>query len=158
GGGGQPGDLNFADWAAAESTEAAPFKAHREDYCSLNYSSGTTGEPKGILHTHKDYPLTAQLWGVNVLGLRESDRTFAAAKLFFTFGTGGNLIFPWYVGASSVLMAAPPRVAANVLAMIDRFQPTIHYNAPTGYAAMLAVPDLTEKYNLRSLRLCVSAG
>ncbi|GBL17577.1 benzoate--CoA ligase [Chloroflexota bacterium] len=66
----------------------------REDYCALNYSSGSTGEPKGILHAHKDLALTAQLWAVDVLGLRESDRTLATAKLFFTFGTGGNLVFP----------------------------------------------------------------
>jgi benzoate-CoA ligase family protein len=124
----------------------------------LNYSSGTTGEPKGILHAHKDLPLAAKLWGVNVLGLREDDRTFAAAKLFFTFGTGGNLIFPWYVGASTVLFPGSPRIATNVLEIIDRLQPTIFYNAPTGYAFMLAVEDFTEKYDLSSLRLCVSAG
>jgi benzoate-CoA ligase family protein len=133
-------------------------KTHREDWCSLNYSSGTTGEPKGILHAHKDLPITAQLWAVNVLGLRESDRTFASAKLFFTFGTGGNLVFPWYVGASCILMAGPPRIATNVLDMIHRFKPTILYNAPTGYAAILAMEDFTEKYDLSSLRLCVSAG
>jgi benzoate-CoA ligase family protein len=124
----------------------------------LNYSSGTTGEPKGILHAHKDYPLTSQLWGVNVLGLREDDRTFSAAKLFFTFGNGGNLIFPWYAGASIVLFAGPPRIATNVLEMIDRFKPTILYNAPTGYAATMAVENFTQKYDLSSLRLCVSAG
>jgi acyl-coenzyme A synthetase/AMP-(fatty) acid ligase len=136
----------------------ARFDAHRDDICSLNYSSGTTGEPKGILHAHKDYPLTAQLWGVNVLGLTEADRTFAGAKLFFTFGLGGNLIFPWYVGASSVLLSGTPRVVANVLSTVDRFKPTILYNAPTGYAMTLATADFDKQYDLSSLRLCVSAG
>ncbi|MEW5986913.1 MAG: benzoate-CoA ligase family protein [Chloroflexota bacterium] len=153
-----PGDLAYADWIAGESTELDAFPTHRDDFCCLNYSSGTTGEPKGILHAHKDLPLTAQLWGVNVLGLRESDRTFAAAKLFFTFGTGGNLIFPWHVGASVVLLSGPPRVVTNVLMMIDRFQPTILYNAPTGYAAILGNEALLKEYDLSSLRLCVSAG
>ena len=152
------GDLAFAPLIAVEPTDLVPTPTHRDDFCSLNYSSGTTGEPKGILHAHKDYPLTAQNWGVNVLGLRESDRTFATAKLFFTFGTGGNLVFPWYVGASVVLMAAPPRIPANVLGTIARFKPTILYNAPTGYAALLALPDFPQAYNLTSLRLCVSAG
>ncbi|HEX9676645.1 MAG TPA: benzoate-CoA ligase family protein, partial [Anaerolineales bacterium] len=119
---------------------------------------GTTGEPKGIPHAHKDLPLCAQLWAVNVLGLREDDRTFAAAKLFFTFGTGGNLIFPWYAGASVVLFPGPPRIATNVLEVIDKFHPTILYNAPTSYAAILAMEDFTEQYDLSSLRLCVSAG
>jgi len=157
-GGHAGGELAFDDWIAGESSECEAARTHREDLCALNYSSGTTGEPKGIPHAHKDYPLTAQLWGVDVLGLREGDRTFAAAKLFFTFGTGGNLVFPWYVGASCVLMARSPRDPANVLGTIERFRPTILYNAPTGYAMALAMEDLTERFDLSSLRLCVSAG
>lgn len=151
-------DLRFADWVQSESTELRTVETHRDDLAMLNYSSGTTGEPKGIPHAHKDLPLCAQLWAVNVLGLGEQDRTFAVAKLFFTFGTGGNLIFPWYVGASIVLFPGPPRIATNVLEIIDTFKPTIFYNAPTGYAAMLAVEDFTLEYDLNSLRLCVSAG
>ncbi len=152
-------DIRYDEWIASASTALDAAPTHRDDFCCLNYSSGTTGEPKGILHAHKDLPLTAQLWAVNVLGLRESDRTFATAKLFFTFGTGGNLVFPWYVGASCVLMAAPPRVVSNVLEMIQRFKPTIHFNAPTGYAAILANEDfLKNEYDLSSLRLGVSAG
>ncbi|MGE0607027.1 MAG: benzoate-CoA ligase family protein [Pirellulales bacterium] len=150
-------DIRFEDWISQESEELTAARTHREDICTLNYSSGTTGGPKGIPHAHKDLLLTAQLWGVEVLGLRESDRTFAAAKLFFTYATGGNLLFPWHVGASVVLMSAPPRIATNVLETIARFQPTIHFNAPTGYASMLAVNDL-EQFDLSSLRLCVSAG
>ncbi len=80
------------------------------------------------------------------------------AKLFFTFGTGGNLVFPWHVGAGVVFFSGSPRVPADVLTMIDKFKPTIFYNAPTGYAAILSLDDFTEKYDLSSLRLCVSAG
>lgn len=152
------GMLGFDAWIAGQATELAAAPTHRDDFCCLNYSSGTTGEPKGILHAHKDLPLTAQLWGVNVLGLTEQDRTFAVAKLFFTFGTGGNLIFPWYVGASIVLFSGPPRVATNVLSTIAKYRPTILYNAPTGYAASLAVDNLMQDFDLSSLRLCVSAG
>nr|CCA65703.1 anthranilate-CoA ligase [Stigmatella aurantiaca Sg a15] len=153
----QEGYLSFNDWIRPQPTTLEAAQSHREDICSLNYSSGTTGGPKGIPHAHKDYPLTAQLWGVNVLGLRESDRTFALAKLFFTFGTGGNLIFPWYVGASCVLFPGAARVASNVLSTISRFKPTIFYNAPTGYAAALALKDFSQ-HDLSSLRLCVSAS
>src|SRR5260221_8373399 len=108
------GDLDYASLVAAESTQLDAFPTHREDFCSLNYSSGSTGEPKGILHAHKDLPITAQLWAVNVLGLRESDRTFATAKLFFTFGTGGHLVSPWRVRPSCLVMAPPPRAATHV--------------------------------------------
>jgi benzoate-CoA ligase family protein len=153
-----PGDLSYAEWIGGEPTELEAAPTQRDDFCALNYSSGTTGEPKGILHMHKDYPLTAQLWGVNVLGLREEDRTFSAAKLFFTYGLGGNLLYPWYVGASTVLFSGSPRVATDLLKMIDRFKPTILYNAPTGYAITLAIEDFTKKYDITSLRLCVSAG
>jgi benzoate-CoA ligase family protein len=156
--GNRKGVVAFTDWISGYSTQLKAAYTHREDYCMLNYSSGTTGEPKGILHAHKDLPLTAQLWGVNTLGLREDDRTFAVAKLFFTFGTGGNLLFPWYAGASVVLYAGPGRITTNVLDTITRFKPTIFYNAPTGYAAILAMPDFTEKYDLSSVRLSVSAG
>jgi len=152
------GDLRFDEWIGAESKTLQAVKTHREDIATLNYSSGTTGEPKGIPHAHKDLPLCAQLWGVNVLGLREDDRTFAVAKLFFTFGTGGNLIFPWYVGASVVLFPGAPRIPTNVLEVIARFKPTILFNAPTGYAAILSLDDFNEKYDISSLRLCVSAG
>ena len=152
------GDLAYRDWIYGEAAalEAAP--THRDDLCTLNYSSGTTGEPKGIPHAHKDLPLSAQLYGVDAIGLCEVDRTFSVAKLFFTYGLGNNLVYPWYLGASVVLSPAPPRVAANVLEAIDRFKPTVLNGVPTNYAAMLAVEDFTEKYDLSSLRMCVSAG
>jgi benzoate-CoA ligase family protein len=151
------GTTAFSQWIAGESTQLETAQTHRDSFCSLNYSSGTTGLPKGILHAHKDYPLTAQLWGVNVLGLREEDRTAGAPKLFFTFGTGGNLIFPWYVGASVVVYSGSPRVATNLLEVIQKFKPTIFYNSPTGYAMMMALENFKE-YDISSLRLCVSAG
>ena len=151
------GTQRYATLIAAQSAELEAERTHRDDPCTLNYSSGTTGEPKGIVHAHKDLPLTAQLWGVNVLGLREDDRTFATAKLFFTFGTGGNLIFPWYVGASCVLFAGTPRVAANVIGQVRRHRPTVLYNSPTSYAALLALAELGPD-DLASLRRCVSAG
>lgn len=150
-------DRSFSEWVSAESVQLDPPQTHREDFCTLNYSSGTTGEPKGIFHAQKDLPLTAENWGAQVLGIRESDRTFAAAKLFFTFGTGGNLIFPWHCGASIILFPGAPRVATNLLQVIDRFKPSLFYNAPTSYGAILSSPDL-DKYDLSSIRLCISAG
>ncbi len=152
------GTTAYRAWIEGQATDLDAAPTQRDDFCCLNYSSGTTGEPKGILHAHKDLPLTAHNWGKNVLGLREDDRTFAAAKLFFTFGTGGNLIFPWYVGASVVLMAGAPRDPNNVLGTVSTYRPTILYNAPTGYSMILAIDGLEDAYDLSSLRLCVSAG
>ncbi|MEM8859618.1 MAG: benzoate-CoA ligase family protein [Chloroflexota bacterium] len=149
---------SYADWIGDQATTCETFPIHREDYATLNYSSGSTGQPKGILHAHKDLILTSVLWGQNILGVQESDRTFALAKLFFTFGTGGNLLMPFSVGASTVLFAGSPRVATDVLAQVTKFKPTIFFNSPTGYAMSLALPDLLTSYDLSSLRLCVSAG
>jgi len=154
----RPSDRNFTKWIKRESSKLETTPTHQEDLATLNYSSGTTGEPKGVPHAHKDQPLCAQLWGVNTLGIREDDRTLSVAKLFFAYGIGGNLTFPWYVGASIVLYPGPPAMVENVLELIDEFRPTILYNAPTGYAMMLSREDLTDKYDLSSLRLCVSAG
>jgi benzoate-CoA ligase family protein len=152
-----------SDQAYAELIADAPagFPAaatHRDDPCMLNYSSGTTGEPKGIPHAHKDLPIAAQLYSVDALGLREDDRTFSVAKLFFTYGSGCNLIWPWYTGASIVLSSAPSRVATNVLEAIDRFRPTVFNAVPTSYASMLAIDGFTETYDLSSIRMCISAG
>ena len=154
----RPSDLAYADWIAGEATELETSPTHRDDLCMLNYSSGTTGEPKGIPHAHKDLPLSAQLYAVDTMGFREDDRTASVAKLFFTFGSGGNLIYAWYAGASIVLSPAPPRAAANVLEMVDRFKPTILHGVPTSYASMMAVEGFPENYDLSSLRLCLSAG
>lgn len=151
-------DRNFAKWIKRVTKRLETAPTHRDDIATLMYSSGTTGEPKGVPHAHKDQPLCAQLWGVNTLGIQEDDRSFSIAKLFFAYGIGNSLTFPFYVGASTVLYPGPPAMVENVLELIDEFKPTILYNAPTGYAMMLSKEDLTEKYDLSSLRLCVSAG
>ena len=148
----------FNDWIDSEDNKLEFERTHRDDFCSLHYSSGTTGMPKGVMHSHKDYPLIAQLSGVNLFGLKENDRTFSVAKLFFVYGIGGNLIFPWYVGASCVLYSGPPRQAAAVLKTIETFKPTIFVCVPTVYGAILSLPNFNERYDIGSLRMCMSAG
>lgn len=148
----------FNEWIADESESLNAAPTHRDDFCSLHYSSGTTGMPKGVFHAHKDYPLIAQLSGVDVFGLTENDRTFSVAKLFFVYGIGGNLIFPWYVGASCVLYSGSPRQVAGVLKTIDTFKPTVFVSVPTVYGAILALPKFGERYSLASVRMCLSAG
>jgi benzoate-CoA ligase family protein len=149
---------DYEPWIAAASPELDPAPTLREDLATLNYSSGTTGTPKGIPHAHQDLPLSAELWGVRCLGLREEDVSYSNAKLFFTYGLGGGMLFPWTVGAGTILNPGPARETATVLRLIERHRPTVFFNAPTGYAAMLAVPDLAGSHDLSSLRLCVSAG
>ena len=95
---------------------------------------------------------------MDVFELTEDDRTFSVAKLFFVYGIGGNLIFPWYVGASCVLYAGPPRQVAGVLKTIETYEPTVFVSVPTVYGAILALPEFNERYKLSSIRMCLSAG
>lgn len=150
--------MSFRDWIADEATTLGQARTHRDDFCSLHYSSGTTGMPKGVLHAHKDYPLIAQLSGSDLFGMTSEDRTFSVAKLFFVYGMGGNLIFPWYVGASCVLYSGSPRQAAGVLKTVETFKPTIFVGVPTVYGAILALGDFNERFDVGTLRLCMSAG
>ena len=120
------------------------------------YSSGSTGRPKGTVHTHANPYWTSENYGKGVLGIREQDVCFSAAKLFFAYGLGNALTFPLSVGASTVLLAGRPTPDVIFQKMIDH-QPTLFFGAPTGYVAMLASPDLPSPDRL-SLRLAASAG
>jgi benzoate-CoA ligase family protein len=151
-------DFSHEAWIKNESVQLSPAPTHRDDWCTLNYTSGTTGQPKGIQHAHKDMPISSQLYTVNTLGLSESDRTFAVARLFFTYGLGVTLFSPWHVGASTVLCSKPPRVATNILETIARFKPTFLFNVPTGYASLMAVDGFNRRFDLSSLRVCAAAG
>ncbi|MEI7783558.1 MAG: benzoate-CoA ligase family protein [Betaproteobacteria bacterium] len=120
------------------------------------YSSGSTGRPKGTTHTHANAYWTAELYGKQILGLRESDVCFSAAKLFFAYGLGNALSFPLSVGATVVLMAERPTPDAVFKRWTEQ-QPTLFFGAPTGFAGMLASPALPKKEQV-ALRLCSSAG
>jgi len=98
-----------------------------------------------------------ETFGKQVLGIRPSDRVFSAAKLFFAYGLGNGLYFPMGVGAQSVLFPRRPTPEA-AFEVIARHRPTLFFAVPTLYAAMLAVEDAAARFDLSSLRLCVSAG
>jgi benzoate-CoA ligase len=127
-----------------------------DDACFWLYSSGSTGAPKGTVHLHSHLVQTAELYGRGVLGIRESDVVYSAAKLFFAYGLGNALTFPMSVGATTVLLPARP-APADVFALLKKYQPTIFYGVPTLYAALLADPARPAKSEL-SLRVCTSAG
>ena len=140
--------------AAAISAPVADTSA--DDPCFWLYSSGSTGTPKGTVHLHSHLILTAELYARPVLGIRESDVVFSAAKLFFAYGLGNGLTFPMAVGATTVLLNARPTPEA-VFDLLVRHQPTIFYGVPTLYAAMLADPNAPGREQL-NLRVCTSAG
>jgi benzoate-CoA ligase len=120
------------------------------------YSSGSTGRPKGTVHTHANPYWTVELYGRRVLGLREDDICFSAAKLFFAYGLGNALTFPLSVGASVVLMADRPTPDATFKRWTQH-RPTVFFGAPTGFAGLLASPSLPPRGDV-ALRLASSAG
>ena len=135
---------------------AAPASTAADEPGFWLYSSGSTGRPKGAVHTHANLYWTAELYGKPVLGLREDDLCFSAAKLFFAYGLGNALTFPLSVGATVLLMAERPTPDA-VFKRWTAARPTVFYGAPTGYAGLLASPNLPGPRDV-ALRLCSSAG
>jgi 4-hydroxybenzoate-CoA ligase len=121
------------------------------------YTSGSTGEPKGVKHVHTTPMAAAQLMGRHVIGIREDDIVFSAAKLFFSYGMGNAMAFPMSVGASAVLL--PGRATPQaVFEVMRRHRPTIFYGVPTLYASLLAHNDMSAGAGSDRLRLCLSAG
>ncbi len=120
------------------------------------YSSGSTGRPKGTVHTHANPYWTAELYGAPILGLVENDICFSAAKLFFAYGLGNALSFPLSAGATTVLMAERPTPDA-VFKRWTTQRPTVFFGAPTGFAGMLAAPNLPSRDQV-ALRVASSAG
>jgi len=155
--GGLPKDgVALRDALAKNAPLERPAATGPEDIAFWLYSSGSTGRPKGTLHTHANPYWTAELYGKAVLGLKEGDLCFSAAKLFFAYGLGNALSFPLSVGATVLLMAERPTPDA-VFKRWTMMKPTIFFGAPTGYAGMLASPNLPSKEAV-ALRLCSSAG
>ena len=128
----------------------------RDDPCFWLYSSGSTGMPKGTVHVHASMRLSAELYAKGVVGLKESDVVFSAAKFYFAYGLGNSLSFPLAVGATAVLMAERPTPDAVFKRLTER-KPTVFYGVPTLYAAMLASPAFPKR-ELLDLRTCISAG
>ncbi len=151
------GALIYDEWIRAESPELIPADTSADDTCFWLYSSGTTGFPKGAVHLQHDMVYCAENYARSVLDINADDRTFSVAKLFFAYGLGNGLYFPFYVGATTILHSGPPTPQA-VYEVATKHQPTLFFSVPTSYAALLNVPDAEKTYSLKSVRLCVSAG
>ena len=124
-----------------------------DDVCLIAFTSGTTGEPKGTMHFHRDMLATCDSYGRHVLCAQGADRFIGSPPLAFTFGLGGLVLFPLRVGAATILLERT--TPADLLAGIGAFAATVVFTAPTAYRAMLA---RLGEHDISSLRKCVSAG
>jgi 4-hydroxybenzoate-CoA ligase len=147
----------FEDMLSQAKPQPFPAATVSDEVAFWMYTSGSTGDPKAVKHAHTSPMASARLMGQGVIGIRENDVAFSAAKLSFSYGLGNALFFPMSVGASAVLLPDRPTPQA-VLAAIARHRPTIFYAVPSLYAALLAQPDLGRGAGSDRLRLCISAG
>ena len=153
----KPGFESFDALLENNSAELQPAPTRAEDPAFWLYTSGSTGAPKGAIHLHRSMVHCFENFAKGILGITAQDRTFSASKLFFAYGLGNGLYFPFGVGASTVLL--PERAAAEmVFQVIDRFKPTLFFAVPTLYSAMLQLPDAEKQYDLSSIGRAVSAG
>jgi benzoate-CoA ligase len=152
----QPGEQDLEACLQVSESMATAAVTSPDDIGFWLYSSGSTGNPKGTVHTHANPYWTSKLYGKGVMGINEQDICFSAAKLFFAYGLGNALTFPLSVGATTVLLAGRPTPDLIYQKLLEH-QPTIFFGAPTGYVAMLAAADLPAPDSL-ALRLAVSAG
>ncbi|MEO9191385.1 MAG: benzoate-CoA ligase family protein, partial [Acetobacteraceae bacterium] len=150
-------EIGFPALLEAAQPDATITAASPDEVAFWLYSSGSTGQPKGVRHVHSSLRATADTYGAQVLGIRPDDLVFSAAKLFFAYGLGNAMTFPMAVGAGAVLLPDRPTPDA-VLATMRRFQPSIFGGVPTLYAALLAHPDLGRGAGSARLRRSISAG
>jgi len=148
--------LRLNDLLFKASAKAQAAATTSDDICFWLYSSGSTGAPKGTVHLHSHLIKTAELYAKGVLGMREDDVIYSAAKLFFAYGLGNSLTFPMSVGATTVLMGERPTAEA-VFKRLTEKKPTLFFGVPTLYAGLLVSQNFPKKSEL-ALRLCVSAG
>jgi len=150
------GYLSFHDEVAA-SKFREPLDVCADECAFWLYSSGSTGQPKGVRHVHGNLKYTADTYGEQVLGIEHDDTVYSAAKLFFAYGLGNGMTFPMSVGATTVLLAGRP-TPDSVCDILDRFKPTVFCGVPTLYAALLAHVDHGNAQISAPLRRCISAG
>ncbi|MGB2322697.1 MAG: AMP-binding protein [Candidatus Puniceispirillaceae bacterium] len=126
----------------------------QDDVALIGFTSGSTGEPKGTMHFHRDLLIIADGYAAEVLGVTPDDIFIGSPPLAFTFGLGGLAVFPLRFGAAAILLenAAPP----NLIEMIEHYHATVCFTAPTAYRVMLGAME--EGADLSSLRAAVSAG
>jgi benzoate-CoA ligase family protein len=149
--------LTDADPPAAPAGRVEAEPTSGDDMCFWQYSSGTTGAPKAVIHLHRRALFPAEAHGRHIARIGPSDRVYSTAKLFFSYGLHNSMVIPLAAGASVVL--DPERFAPDrAWRLIAADRPTVLYAVPTAYAALLATAESGTPADASSLRACISAG
>lgn len=151
-----PDAIDGVHWLTKRKTDLEAAQTGRNDPAFMMYSSGSTGRPKGILHLQHDALYTAESYARHILRIGLDDICFSIPKIFFAYGFGNALAFPFHVGASVILFSGRPKPEA-VFNMATRFKPTLLFGLPTLYTAMIKDPTAADA-DLSSVRMCISAA
>jgi 2-aminobenzoate-CoA ligase len=154
----RPGPIRDADndidvLASMEVRLGAVHRPRSDTPCLIAFTSGTTGNPKGAVHTHRDVLAICDTFAASILAPTRDDIFCGSPPLAFTYGLGGLLLFPLRFGASALLL--PDGRPAALLEAIATYRPTVCFSAPTAYRAMI---EMLPAHDVSSLRACVSAG
>ena len=151
-----PNAIAAEPWLPDFATELAEADTHRNEMAFWMYSSGSTGRPKGIVHLQHDMAYSEAAFARNVLKLTPDDICFSVPKIFFAYGFGNSITFPFSAGAATLLLPGQPKPAA-IFEAIERFRPTVFFGLPTLYTS-LTKADGAAATDFSSLRMALSAA
>ena len=116
--------LSAAEWLQTFPTELTEADTDRNEMAFWMYSSGSTGRPKGIVHLQHDMAYSENAFARNILKLGPNDICFSVPKIFFAYGFGNSITFPFSVGAATLLVPGQPK-PATIFAAIGQYRPTV---------------------------------
>jgi benzoate-CoA ligase family protein len=151
-----PDTIVAEPWLQGFPADLVEADIHRNEMAFWMYSSGSTGRPKGIVHLQHDMAYSDAAFARNVLKLTPDDICFSVPKIFFAYGFGNSITFPFSVGAATLLVPGQPRPAA-IFEAIERFRPTVFFGLPTLYTS-LTKADGAAATDFSSLRMALSAA
>jgi benzoate-CoA ligase family protein len=151
-----PNTVVAEQWLWRFPTDLAEADTHRNEMAFWMYSSGSTGRPKGIVHLQHDMAYSEAAFARNVLRLKDSDICFSVPKIFFAYGFGNSITFPFSAGAATLLLPGQPKPAA-IFQAIERFRPSVFFGLPTLYTS-LTKADGAAATDFSSLRMTLSAA
>ena len=151
-----PAAIAAEPWLKGFRSELAEADTDRNEMAFWMYSSGSTGRPKGIVHLQHDMAYSDGAFAQNVLKLTRDDICFSVPKIFFAYGFGNAITFPFCAGSATLLLPGQPKPAA-IFEAIGRFRPTVFFGLPTLYTS-LTKADGASRADFSSLRLSVSAA